>query len=222
MEEISIHIADDHQILIDGLQAVLGLEDDLDIVGTSRTGQEVLDWYEDNESDVLILDISMPGKDGIQVLSEISAITERKPRIIILTTYDDIKLIKEVLKLGANGFLSKDCAAEHISEAIRVVTSGEQYFSPTINDKIVKSFTGVPASEIDSGRGSKLINVLTDRELEILRYISMEFTSKEIASTLFISTNTVETHRKNLLKKLDVKSSLGLAKFALINKIVDK
>lgn len=222
METITIHIADDHKVLIDGLKAVLSLEDNFNIVGSSLNGLEVMEWYKTHNSDILILDISMPQMDGISVLEQLGDIANPMPKIIILTTYDDIKLIKEVLKMGVTGFLSKSCAGEHITHAINTVASGQQYFSPSINDKIVKSFSGVSASVINQDTNSSLINCLTDRELEILKYIAQEYTSKEIAQQLFISVNTVETHRKNLLKKLDVKSSLGLAKFALLNKVVDQ
>lgn len=223
MKEINIHIADDHQVLIDGLCAVLGIEDNFKIVGTSLNGKEVIAWYEDNKSDVLILDINMPDVDGIEVLKAFGKKSSADlPAIIILTTYDDIKLIKEVLKMGVTGFLSKSCAGEHITEAINAVAKGEQYFSPTINEKIVKSFTGVAAAEINKNADQSLINCLTGRELDVLKLIAQEYTSKEISKILFISTNTVETHRKNLIKKLNVKSSLGLAKFALLNDIIEK
>ncbi len=218
-KKISIHIADDHQVLLDGLKAVLQLDDELEVVGSSLNGEEVLQWFKNNTADVLILDISMDKMDGIQLLKEFKkGITPSNP--IILSSYDDIKLIKEVLKLGALGFLSKKCAADHIIEAVKTVANGNQYFSPSINEKIVKSFSGISAVNIDNNNDGALINILTEREIEILKLIALEYTSKEISKSLFISTNTVESHRKNMMKKLKIKSSIGLAKFALKNNLI--
>ena len=217
--KITIHIADDHQVLLDGLKAILSLDYDLEVVGCSSNGSQILDWYQTNSADVLILDISMPKIDGIEVLKEFQKVISPK-NPIILSSYDDIKLIKEVLKLGALGFLSKKCAADHIIEAVKTVATGKKYFSPSINEKIVRSFSGIHSSELDDNNESNILNSLTSRELDVLKLIALEYTSKEISENLFISTNTVETHRKNMMKKLKIKTSIGLAKFALRNKLI--
>jgi len=215
--KITVHIADDHQILIDGVIAVLGLERDIDVVGFSLNGEEVIDWFAAHSSDVLILDINMPKVDGIEVLRKFQAM-EDVPKIIILSSYDDIKLIKEVLAMGASGFIPKKSAGEHIVKAIRKVAKGDQYFSDEVTEKMMKTLMGKPMHE--SNVDGVLINSLTRREYQILKLISQQYTTKEIGETLTISESTVETHRKNLIRKINVKNSVGLAIFALKNEIV--
>ncbi len=218
-DKIKIHIADDHKILIDGIEAVLSMEDDMEIVGHSLNGVEILDWFKSNSADVLIMDINMPEKDGIAVLKAFKKEKKFPCPVIVLSSYDYIKLIREVLKLGASGYLAKKCAGDNIVDAIRKVAGGDQYFSPSINEKIVQSFSGIKKAS-DKPLEGMLISALSDREREILKFICNEYSSKEIATQLCISTNTVETHRKNLLKKLQVKSSIGLALFAAQHKII--
>lgn len=216
-EKIRIHLADDHQVLIDGMLAVLKTNSKFEVVGHSLNGLELVEKIQSNEADILIMDINMPHKDGIEVLKELSQ-TKHSCRVIILSSYDDIKLIKEVLKLGANGYLSKQCAGESIVEAIESVAAGKDYFSQNIQEKIVSSFSG-NGTEPSTNEVSINTN-LTDRELEILKLISLEYSGKEIGEELSISLNTVETHRKNLIKKLNVKNTIGIVKFAIKNNLI--
>lgn len=215
---IKVHLADDHQILIDGIKAVLNSQSDIDVLGFSLNGQEVLDWYKTNWSDILVLDINMPVKDGIQVLRELRYAIPHCPKIIILSSYDDVKLIKEVLKLGVSGFVPKKAAADHIVDAIREVHKGEQYFTGEIKEKMMQTLLGKTEKE-RLGQEGILIHSLTNKELEILKMIAQQYTTKEIADTLFVSESTVDTHRRNLMRKLRVKNSVGLAIFALKNGI---
>ncbi len=217
-DKITVHIADDHQILIDGVMAVLGLERDIDVVGYSLNGEQVIAWFEENSSDVLILDINMPVLDGLEVLKKFQSM-EDVPKIIILSSYDDIKLIKEVLGMGAMGFVPKKSAGEHIVRAIREVNKGEQYFSDEVKEKMMKTLMGKPMHEADNPEGV-LINSLTRREYQILKLIAQQYTTREIGDALGISESTVETHRKNLIKKVNVKNTVGLAIFAMKNEIV--
>ncbi|MFT4683890.1 MAG: two-component system invasion response regulator UvrY [Flavobacteriales bacterium] len=214
LKKIKVHIADDHKVLIDGIIAVLKTESEIEVVGCSLNGEQVLQWYESNSSDVLILDINMPKVDGISVLQEFKK-RNLQPKVIILSSYDDVKLVKEVMKIGAKAFLAKKCASEEIIEAIKTVSSGENYFSKDIQNKIVTSF-----SEKGDIKNTKLLKLITDREKEVLVLITKELNTREIAESLFISVNTVETHRKNLIKKLEVKNVVGLALFAHKNKLI--
>ena len=217
-DRITVHIADDHQILIDGVMAVLSLEKDIDVIGYSLNGNQVLDWFNEHSADVLVLDINMPEVDGLEVLRQFRDYYDR-PDVIILSSYDDIKLIKEVLTMGAKGFVPKKSAGEHIVRAIRSVFKGEQYFSDEVKEKMMKTLMGKPAHEGDT-QESTLINTLTRREYQILKLIAQQYTTKEISGALHISESTVETHRKNLIKKVNVKNSVGLAIFAMKNEIV--
>jgi DNA-binding NarL/FixJ family response regulator len=215
---IKIHLADDHQVLIDGILAVLKTKPNFEIVGFSLNGENLVEKVAQNHADILVMDINMPEKDGIQVLREFNE-KGFTCKVIVLSSYDDVKLIKEVIKLGASGYLTKQCAGENIIDAITTVAEGNQYFSSTVKDKIFNILTG--STQNPTYDVTEIIASITARELEILNLIGQEKSGKEISELLFISTNTVETHRKNLMKKLNVKSSIGLVLFATKHNLIE-
>lgn len=215
--KIRIHLADDHQILIDGISSLLQTIPDFEVVGFSLNGSTLFDEVSQNKTDILMLDINMPQKDGIAVIKEFAE--KGFPcKVIILSSYDDLKLIKEIMKLGASGYLTKQCAGENIVEAIEAVYRGEEYFCESVREKIFNNVTkhNLKLNKIDSDLNS----ILTGREIEIITLISLEYSGKEISEQLYISINTVETHRKNIMKKLDLKNSIGLVKYAIKNNLV--
>ena len=216
--KITVHIADDHKILIEGIIAVINTDDNIEVEGYSLTGKHVMKWVESNNADILILDINMPEYDGIEVLKYFKQ-KKISQRVIILSSYDDVKLVQEVINLGANGFLSKDSAGLHIIEAINAVHKGDQYFSDAIKNNLIKLYTG---KNVKSGKRpeSTILNSLTPREIEVLKLITDEYSSPEIADKLNISQSTVDTYRKSLLKKTNVKNSIGLAMYAVKNNII--
>jgi len=216
-KKIRIYLADDHQVLIDGMQAVLNTNPNFEVTGFSLNGKNVIEQATKTKSDILVMDINMPEKDGIEVLKDLSG-SSYPFKVIILSSYDDLKLIKEVMKLGARGYLTKQCAGENIVEAIDAVENGEEYFCKTVREKIFNSFT---RNNIKPNNETPTFS-LTERELEIIKLISLEYSGKEISEELSISTNTVETHRKNLVKKLNVKNTIGLVKFALKNNLINQ
>jgi DNA-binding NarL/FixJ family response regulator len=212
-----IHLADDHQVLMDGMKNLLHTVSNFEVVGFSTDGSTIFKDVTDNKSDILVLDISMPKKDGIEVVKEFYQ--KGFPcKVIILSSYDDLKIIKEVMKLGASGYLTKQCAGESIVEAILAVTNGEEYFCNTVREKIFNTATK-DKSKVNKYRPS-VNSLLTGREIEIITLIALEFSGKEISEHLFISNNTVETHRKNIMKKLKAKNTISLVKFALKNKLI--
>lgn len=217
-KKIRIYLADDHQVLIDGMQAVLNTNKNFDVTGFSLNGKNVIEQAVKNKTDILVMDINMPEKDGIEVLKDLSAAGEFPFKVIILSSYDDLKLIKEVMKLGAKGYLTKQCAGENIIEAINAVDNGEEYFCKTVREKIFNSFT---KNNVKPNLETSATS-LTEREIEIIKLISLEYSGKEISAELSISTNTVETHRKNLVKKLNVKNTIGLVKFALKHNLINQ
>lgn len=219
-EKIRIYLADDHQILIDGLVAVLKTNKNFEVVGYSLNGENIATEVAEKNIDILIMDINMPGKDGIEVLKEFNQ-KEIPCNVIIFSSFDDLKLIKEVLQLGAKGYLTKQSAGDNLIEAINSVYSGEEYYSKSVREKIFLSFTG-NAIQNNAKPNQITPESLTDRELEILKLISLEYSGKEISEALFISANTVETHRKNLLKKLNMKTTVGLVKFALKHNLINQ
>jgi len=221
-EKIRIHLADDHQVLIDGLTNLLNTVEEFEVAGTSLDGENIFDDVTKNHAEILILDISMPKKDGIEVLREFHE--KGFPcKVIVLSSYDDLKIIKEVMKLGASGYLTKKCAGENIIEAIEVVHLGQEYFDDSVREKIFTTFTE-NNPKLNNTKLNKTSlqedNILSARELEIITLISLEYSGKEISEQLFISTNTVETHRKNIMKKLKTKNTIGLVKYAIKNNLI--
>jgi len=216
--KITVHIADDHQILIDGVKAVLNTEPNIEVVGYSLNGQEVVTWFQENEADVLILDINMPELDGIEVLKRLKNFKKR-PEIIVLSSYDDVKLVKEVLQMGAKGFVPKKSAGEHIVHAVNKVSEGNQYFTDDVKEKMMQTLLNGQVKNEGSQDGV-LISSLTKREVEVLKLVAQQYSTREIGGELHISESTVETHRKNLMKKVKVKNSVGLAIFALKNEVI--
>ena len=217
-DKITVHIADDHQILIDGVKAVLNLEPQIEVTGFSLNGNEVVEWFKENQADVLVLDINMPELDGIQVLKRLKG-EKNKPEIIVLSSYDDVKLVKEVLQMGAKGFVPKKSAGEHIVNAVYKVAEGNQYFTDDVKEKMMQTLlTGQVKNE--GSQDGVLISSLTKREVQVLKLVAQQYSTREIGDELHISESTVETHRKNLMKKVKVKNSVGLAIFALKNEVI--
>ncbi|MCC9016290.1 response regulator [Flavobacterium lipolyticum] len=217
-DKIRIHLADDHQVLIDGLSNLLQTVENFEVVGKSYDGNTVYDDITLNNPDILILDISMPKKDGIEVVKELQQ--KNVPcKIIILSSYDDLKIIKEVMKLGVKGYLTKKCAGENIIEAVEAVYQGQEYYCDAVREKIFNIFSH---NNPKLNKNIKVDNpILSAREIEIITLIALEYSGKEIGEQLFISTNTVETHRKNIMKKLQIKGSIGLVKYALKNNLIN-
>jgi len=215
-KNITVHIADDHQILIDGVKAVLNMEPNMEVVGFSLNGVQVIEWFKENKADVLILDINMPEMDGIEVLKKLK---KNVPEIIVLSSYDDVKLVKEVLHMGAKGFVPKKSAGEHIVNAVNKVANGNQYFTDDVKERMMQTLlTGQVKNE--GSQDGVLISSLTKREVQVLKLVAQQYSTREIAEELIISESTVETHRKNLMKKVKVKNSVGLAIFALKNEVI--
>ncbi|WP_163410485.1 response regulator [Flavobacterium ajazii] len=216
-QKIKIHLADDHLVLIDGLTNLLTTVPDFEIVGSSSNGLTIHEEVTANNAQILILDLSMPEKDGIEVLKEFQQ--KGFPcKVIILSSYDDLKIIKEVMNLGASGYLTKKCAGENIIEAVDAVNQGQEYFCNSVREKIFNTFTENNPKLNKNNFPEN--SILTSRELEIVTLISLEYSGKEISEQLFISTNTVETHRKNIMKKLQTKNTIGLVKYAIKNNLI--
>jgi DNA-binding NarL/FixJ family response regulator len=206
---INVMITDDQSIIINGLQKILAESPDINITGTFSNGEELLEGLLLLKPDVLLLDIQMPGKTGI----ELAGIIHKKypdVKIIALTNIDISVQIKKMLQQGSKGYLLKDAHPEVIIQAIKAVHEGEQFLQKEIQDKLLKSLTDQsPATAI------------TRREKEILQLIVAEFTNKEIADKLFLSLRTIENHRNHLLQKFKVKNTAGLVKIAIQEGLVD-
>jgi DNA-binding NarL/FixJ family response regulator len=217
IKNIRIHLADDHQIILHGIQTLLQTIPNFEVVGSSLNGTTIYNDVTKNQADVLVLDISMPEKDGIEVVKEFAE--KGFPcKVIILSSYDDLKLIKEIMDLGVSGYLTKQCAGDNIIEAVQAVANGEEYFCESIREKI---FSNATKNNPKLSTYKPNVNpLLTEREIEIIILIALEYSGKEISEQLFISINTVETHRKNIMKKLKAKNTIGIVKYAMNNHLI--
>ena len=208
---IRVLLVDDHQIILDSLELLIDLMEGIEVVQTVNDSRRVLEELEKQEVDVLITDLTMPYISGIELSFQVK---EKFPdmKILMLTVNDQGDRIQDAFKAGISGYVMKKADRKELEEAIRNVAAGQLHFS----QEVMKSLL---TANPDADQTGKLKH-LTKREIEIIKLIVQEHSSSEIADKLFISLGTVETHRHNIFKKLDVKNSIGLVKFALKYKLV--
>lgn len=204
MNEIKLIIADDHELFRNGLAELLRKHDDIKIVKSVADGIEFMELINSQlEADIVLLDITMPNMDGFQVLKELNnANYDIKP--IVISMHNDGNYIAKCAKMGAYGYLLKNTDESELILAIRSVYSGKKYFSAEISEKMINFMSTQSISE----------DILSNKETEVLGLISKGLTTKEIAAQLFVSSRTIETHRANILKKLEVKNTAELIKKA--------
>lgn len=209
--EVKIVIADDHPIFRKGLREIVEADSKLKVIGEAADGDSALDLIRQSKPDVAVLDVEMPGKDGIEV---VRALRDRGviAKVILLTMYDDEQFFNGALDLGVMGYVLKNSAVADIVNCIKAVVGGKNYISPTLSNYLINR----GRRNESSGEQSALMK-LTETERRILRMIAEYKTSKEIAAEMFISTRTVEHHRENMSEKLDIKGRNALLKFALEN-----
>lgn len=216
----NILLVDDHELFLEALEMIINLEEDCKVVGKLSNGNELLGFLNNEDKpdvDVLVLDINMPELDGIKTLTALEKL-DIDFHIIILSSMSDTRIVHEAMKKGAEGFLCKKCARKEIIQAIQAVCNNESYFGETINKEILQRLT--PGKRKITYDDPFMLNQLTDREMDVLKLIALEYTSKEISEQLFIAQSTVDTHRKNIIEKLKVKNSVGLGKIAVRNGLV--
>ena len=218
INKLAIALVDDHKILLDGIEALLSSYEEYDIIIKEESGDALLKRSDINDIQLLIMDINMTGRDGIQVLKELRG-RGYSGACLFLSSYDDLKLVNEAIKLGAQGYVTKGSATEYLEEAIRTIRAGNNYYSPDIQNRILSAFSKTKSTK-DCPKEQGVMRHLTNREVEILKLIAQEHTSDEIAKKLFIAKSTVDTHRKNLIFKLKVKNAVGLGLFAVRNNLV--
>jgi DNA-binding NarL/FixJ family response regulator len=209
MPKHKILIADDHAMVRDGVKNLIQQNKELMVIGEARSGNETLELYDKLQPDLLIMDISMPDMNGMEVSR---AILARNPNanIVILSMYDDEDYISRCLEYGVKGYVVKNESGSELEYAIKSVLSGKNYFSRQAQDVIFKKY-----SQNVSKKKQKEDTVnLTKREIEIIKLIADGLTSQQMADRLFISPRTVETHRANVMKKLAVKNAIELVKKA--------
>jgi DNA-binding NarL/FixJ family response regulator len=211
MDKIKVLLADDHTIVRKGLCALLEKESTLTVVGEAQDGREALKKTEALCPDVVIMDIAMPGLNGLEATRQL---TKRFPgiKIIILTVHANEEYVLQTLQAGALGYLIKNAAPKDLITAIQAVMRGESYLTPSISRVVIDDY--VRQTNKMSEREKDPLEILSRREREILQLIAEGHTNKEIASLLYISTKTVETHKDHLKKKLNIKHTVELTQYA--------
>ncbi|GAB4504973.1 MAG: response regulator transcription factor [Anaerolineales bacterium] len=206
-EKIRVLIADDHAILRSGVKMLLESEADIEVVGEAAEGSETLKLAAQLKPDVILMDIAMPGMDGLEATRRLKA-EQPEAAILILTMHRSDEYFFETLKLGASGYLLKGAQPEELISAVRTVARGEVFLYPSMAEKLVRDYVR------RAGNASSLDPRLSPRENEILRLLAEDFSSKEIAEKLVVSISTVHTHRNNIMRKLDLSSRRELMQYA--------
>lgn len=215
MDETKIIIVDDHDIIIDGLKSMLLSHPGFSVVATAKNGQEAFELCEKINPDIVIMDISMPVLNGIEATKKILSIMP-SVKILALTQYDSNEYILQMFRAGAKGYLLKNSKKKEIIDAVENIVAGNNYFGKNISDIILKSFIHHDDRNTDHNE-----IVLTNREKEIIRLISSDKNNNQIADELFISLRTVETHRRNIMQKLNVNSVVALVRYSIKKGLVD-
>jgi DNA-binding NarL/FixJ family response regulator len=212
---IKLFIADDHKIIRDGIRALLKDMVDIEIVGEAQDGLEAIKILETLSVDVVLMDISMPGINGIDCTRKIKA-TWPELKVLVLSMSKEDEHIKKMLEAGALGYILKNTGKEELISAIKMVSEGKFYFSNEITDSMMKDYI---FQNNEKSNHQKVVE-LTEREKQVLILISKEFTNAEIALELFISIRTVDAHRRNLLEKTGCRNTAGLMKYAMENHFI--
>ncbi len=217
MEQITVLLADDHMIVREGLRALLEAEGDIEVVGEAETGRQAIQLVKRLRPAVVLMDIAMPLLNGLEATRRILKAVPAT-RVLILSAHGDDEYIRQVVMLGAAGYLIKQTSADLLSKAVREVQKGNTFFSPSIANRL-RSLS----LELPDGRGAikKKNTALSSREVEVLQLIAEGKANKQVARELGISIKTVEKHRQHLMGKLDLHDTAGLTRYAIAAGIIE-
>jgi DNA-binding NarL/FixJ family response regulator len=202
---IRLILADDQPLVRAGLRMLIEQTPDIDLAGEAGTGAEAVQLTRDTDPDVIVMDIRMPGMDGIEATQLITA-GGLRARVLVLTTFDDDDYVYRALRAGASGFLVKDMALDDILNAIRIVATGDAIIAPGVTRRLIHQFT----SEYRPARAPRELTGITTREREVLRLVGLGMSNAEIAAALYITAGTAKTHVGRLLAKLDARDRIQL------------
>jgi DNA-binding NarL/FixJ family response regulator len=209
---INILIADDHAIVRKGLKQILAETQDMVVAGEASNGFEVMEKVKNNHYDVLLLDISMPGKSGLDILKELKTESPKLP-VLVLSMYPEEQYAVRVLRAGASGYLTKESAPDELVVALRKVAQGKKYVSPSLAEKLAVDL------EVDASK--PVHEMLSDREYQVLCMIASGKTVGEIAEKLLLSAKTISTYRARILEKMNMKNNAEMTHYAIQSKLVD-
>ncbi len=209
-KKTKVLIAEDHTIVRQGLSALINRQPDMAVVGEAGDGKEAIEKTKELCPDVILMDIAMKHMNGLEATARIKKIAP-EVKVLVLTMYENEEYIFQILRAGASGYLLKEAAMNDLISAIKAVKKGESYLSPSISKKVIEDY--IRRAEL--GEKATINDILSDREREILQLIAEGHTYDDIASILCISKKTVETHRANIMDKLDIHDKVGLVKYAI-------
>ena len=204
-----ILLVDDHKILRDGICSIVKGYPDMEVICEAANGKEALRLVEELSPDVVIMDISMPDLNGIDATRRIIA-DNPHIKVIALSMHHDKQFVSEIFKAGASGYLLKDCAFDELEHAVNIVMDGKTYINPQIASLVIESLVNQPQTT-----SQKSFSLLTDREREVLQLISEGQSTKDIASKLSVSAKTIESHRRQVMGKLNIRNIADLTKYAI-------
>jgi DNA-binding NarL/FixJ family response regulator len=216
-KSIRVFIVDDHQMFIAGIRSMLENHKQIQVIGECTDGAKVMEALKEANADVVLLDINLPGIDGME-LNQLIHSNFPSLKVIMLTMHQESSFIRNAVRSGAKGYILKNSNADLLQAAIVRVSEGDVWFGEDVKDALMK---GIIPDQPKKPSIFEEIPKLSRREKEVLRLITQEFTTSEIGEKLFISQSTVETHRKNLLLKLNVRNTAGLVRFAIEKGLVD-
>lgn len=216
-DTIKVLLVDDHQIIRDGIKALLKDSNDVQVIGEAENGKECLDMIARMKVDLVIMDVNMPVMNGVEATQHIIKMYPEIP-VLCLSMHDEVEYISKMLQAGAQGYLLKNSGKHELINAIHRLAAGEKYFSSEVSYAMMMSYIGGSGTPAKSAPKANV--QLTKREIEIISLIAGEMTNQEIADKLSISLRTVDTHRRNLLQKLGVKNTAGLVRYAMQNNLL--
>ncbi|NUT33570.1 MAG: response regulator transcription factor [Hamadaea sp.] len=205
-------VVDDQILIRAGLVALLNAAPGIEVVGDAADGEQAVAVAAAARPDVVVMDIRMPGVDGIAATRDIVAAGDPPPRVLVLTTFDLDEYVYQALRAGASGFLLKDTPPERLLSAITTVAAGDMLFAPTVTRRLIEAFA--PADAVGTGEQADLLSTLTSRELEVVRWVARGLSNLEIADALVISEATVKTHLNRALAKLQLTNRAQVVVYA--------
>jgi len=210
MNKLRIFLADDHAMIREGLKMLINSQSDMEVIGEANNGKAAVQQISQLQPDVAVLDISMPEMSGLQATEEIKKTLPRL-KILTLTRHNDAGHLQQLLRAGAAGYILKQSAADELIRAIRAVVAGGTYLDPAVAAKVVAGYTGKL-----SNWSVERIGTLTEREREVLRLIAHGYSNKEIAGRFELSVKTVEAHKANAMRKLELHSRIDIVRYAIL------
>src|SRR5215475_6376338 len=211
MEKVRVFLVEDHQVVREGLRAIVDAQPDMEVVGEAADGRDAIARGPGLSPDVVVMDISMPKLNGLEATRKFKEICP-EAKVVTLTRHNDIASIRQLLAAGAAGYLLKQSSSTELTRAIRVVAQGNNYLDPTVTEKVTTAYVGRPTGPTVTERKAKL----SEREQEVLRLIAWGYSNKEISARLDISVKTVEAHKANSMRKLGLTGRIDIVRYALL------